>query len=343
MAIAATAGKAGVSSSGDVRPVALAKNIVTDPGIIYTSADAMMFATTNVIGFVACLGAVGVAATLKVVDAVQPQFLKRMPEMAKVAFDDRTPLRAGGMALLVVGGAAFAGGVLLPAAASFFLAVANFSIAESITRQEHVNPKKAEAAEKKTEKPSISATLFRRPDLYLNIGFACAGLMAGGAALFVLPLVGAAFCMGVTNVMQGRPEHAGHPKMLTSLAAVTFAGIGFVNGHGLIAAAHLINGLVIAEFERRITPGGSMLQVLKETLGTLASFAEFGRQGRTLKPVLQPVLVPVPVPVPDSGPGPLDNAASMEDFNNAAEQKATGSSPKSDPVRKKRNLRDFSA
>lgn len=252
---------------GIAAPFIVTKRIVTDPGIIYTASDALLFATTNVVGFIACLGAVGVAAALKAADIMKPGFLTKHPKIAAVAYDDRTPLRAGAMALLVVGGAALATGAWLPAAASFFLGAANIAMANSISKQDHSKPG-ADPAKK--EKPGIGALLFKRPDLYLNIGFALAGLMAGGASLYVLPLVAVAFGVGMNNVIKGKPEHEGHPKMITSMAAFAFAGIGFATGHGLIAVAHLINAAVIAEFERRVTPGGSMLKVLRESTLTLA-------------------------------------------------------------------------
>lgn len=242
-------------------PFAITKKVVTDPGIIYTGADALLFATTNTVGFVACLGAVGVAATLKALTVTRPSFLSRHENIARIAYDDRTPLRAGALALLVVGGAAFSGGAFLPAAASFFLAAANFAMAESITRQDHSRP--AAGGTKEKAAPSTAELLFKRPDLYLNAGFACAGLMAGGAALVIIPVVATAFGLGLRNVMQGRPEHEGHPKMITAGAALAFAGIGFANNHGLIAAAHAVNAAVLVEFERRVTPGG-MIRIAKD-------------------------------------------------------------------------------
>ncbi len=263
---------------GIALPFVVTKKIVTDPGIIYTAADAFLFATTNVVGFMACLAAVGVAAALKAVDVAKPDFLKKYPKIAEIAYDDRTPLRSGALALMIVGGAAVATGAWLPAAAGFLLAGANFAMAESISRQDHTKPHAANTPAKK-EKPKMLSLLFKRPDLYLNLGFACAGLMAGGASLFILPLVGIAFSVGMNNVIKGKPEHMGHPKMITSMAAMAFAGIGFASGHGLIAAAHLVNALVIAEFERRVTPGGNMLTVVKESFATLGRFVGLGKLG----------------------------------------------------------------
>lgn len=254
-----------VKPRGLAAPVVIAGKVMTDPGIIYTGADALLFATTNTVGFVACLGAVGVAATLKALTVTKPAFLSKHATLASIAYDDRTPLRAGALALLVVGGAAVSGGAMLPAAASFFLAAANFAMAESVTRQDHSKPEIGVKKEK--PRPTTAELLFKRPDLYLNAGFACAGLMAGGAALFILPAVATAFGLGMRNAIQGRPEHEGHPKMITAGAAFAFAGIGFANHHGLIAAAHAVNAAVLVEFERRVTPGG-MWQIAKDMAST---------------------------------------------------------------------------
>src|SRR5262245_54803773 len=105
-------------------PGAMIKGVIIDPGIVYTSADVLLFAGANTVGLTAMLAATGLAASLKALSIIQPKFLDKYPKISKVAFDDRTPLRAGGMALLVVGGAAISTGAFLPAAASLLFAVA---------------------------------------------------------------------------------------------------------------------------------------------------------------------------------------------------------------------------
>ncbi|MEZ0223389.1 MAG: hypothetical protein ACAH83_02460 [Alphaproteobacteria bacterium] len=268
-------------------PGAILGGVVLDPGIVYTSADVLMFAGTNTTGLVAMLAATGIAASLRTMSILKPTFLEKYPKITAIAFDDRTPLRAGGLALLVVGGAAVSTGAMLPAAASFLFAAANFRLAESISKKadnQQVNPSprltKPSAAE-------MTAVFIKRPELYLNAGFACAGLMAGGAALFVLPVVGAAFAVGMKNALQEKPEYAGHPKIITATAAAVFAAIGYANGHGLIAAAHAINAAVLVEMERRVTPGG-MLQIAKDMAGTV------GRLFTGKKPPSLPQKRPVP-------------------------------------------------
>ena len=116
--------------------------------------------------------------------------------------------------------------------------------------------------------------MVKRPDMYLNAGFALAGLMAGGAALFILPVVAVAFVVGMKNTLQNRPEHTMHPKLITASAAGLFTGIGHSSGHGLIAAAHALNTVVLVEMERRITPGGGK-QIIKDVLGGIRKILSF--------------------------------------------------------------------
>jgi len=237
-------------------PGALIRHVLLDPGIVYSSADILLFSATNTLGLAATVAATGIAAGLRTCAVLQPRFLEKYPAVRRIAFDDRTPLRAGGLALLVVGGAALGGGAVLPATASMLFAVANFRLAESIsiTSGHHqVSPPP------RLTKPSAAenvVTFLKRPEIYLNTGFACAGLMSGGGALFILPVVTLAFGMGLRNVLREQPEYAGHPKLLTAAAAALFAGIGYANGHHLIALAHAMNGAVLLEMERRVTPGG---------------------------------------------------------------------------------------
>lgn len=296
MVASTTTNKVAPPARGWQIPGALTKGVVLDPGIVYTTADVLLFAGTNLTGLAAMLAATGLAATLRTMSILQPKFLDRYPKIASVAFDDRTPLRAGGLALLVVGGAAVSTGAMLPAAASFLFAAANFRLAESISKKadnsQQVNPSprlvKPSAAE-------ITAVFIKRPELYLNAGFACAGMMAGGAALFILPVVATAFGIGMKNALQEKPEYAGHPKIITATAAAIFAGIGYANGHGLIAAAHALNAVVLVEMERRVTPGG-MLQIAKDMAGTVGRLftskkpATAPKPQRVLTPEAQPSL-----------------------------------------------------
>lgn len=286
-------------------PVALTKGVILDPGIVYTSADVLLFAGTNPVGFGAMLTATGIAAGLKGTAVMQPKFLDKHPKVKAFIHDDRTPLRAGAVALLVVAGTAFSGGMMLPAAASLLFAVANYRLAESISKQ-HVEAEARKAAENegkpKNKAKEFAKALFTRPDFYLNAGFACAGLMAGGAALFVLPLVAVAFGVSIRNALKGKPEYAGHPKMITGTAAGVFAGIGHANGHGLIAAAHALNAIVLMEMERRVTPGGfkqiakdmaeSSLRLLK--LNKLADMVNKPQPAPVAAPTVDPVKTPEP-------------------------------------------------
>lgn len=278
-------------------PGALTRHVVLDPGLAYTAADTLLFLGTNIVGAVSMVSAIAIATALKTISVLQPQFLDKHPRIKELANDDRVPLRAGGLAMLLVTGATLATGAWLPAAASFFFAIANFGLAESASKK-HIDAENEKAAAHKTQSMTEKAVaLLKRPDIYLNVGFGLAGLMAGGASMMILPLVGAAFVLGAKNTMQGKPEYAGHPKLLTATAAVLFAGIGVATGHGLIAAAHLINGIALGEMERRMTPGG-LPQILRDIKGSVtgAMGALFGR--KPAAPVAAP-MIPVPdMPIP---------------------------------------------
>ncbi len=279
-------------------PPALVRHVALDPGIIYTGADILLFAGTNVLGLGATIAATGLAAGLKTLSIIQPEFLKKYPRITNIAFDDRTPLRAGGLALLVVGGAAVSGGTLLPAFASFLFAAANFRMAESISKHhKDEEAKKALSPEHKPDAIEVTIMMIKRPDLYLNAGFACAGLMSGGAALFVLPVVATAFGISVKNAVTGQPEHTGHPKMLTAASGAAFATIGHANGHGMIAIAHAMNAAVLLEIERRVTPGG-VLQIAKDLASSGLKLISVGRKKAPEKvlvvepPKVEPARIP---------------------------------------------------
>lgn len=282
-------------------PVALTKGVILDPGLVYTSADVLLFAGTNPVGFGAMLTATGIAAGLKTTAVMQPKFLDKHPRLKAFIHDDRTPLRAGAVALVVVAGAAFAGGLMLPAAASLLFAVANYRLAESISKKHHEDEarKAAENAGKPRNKgKEFAKALFTRPDLYLNSGFACAGLMAGGASLFVLPLVALAFGVSIRNALKGKPEHAGHPKMITGTAAGVFTGIGYANHHGLIAAAHALNTIVLFEMERRVTPGGYK-QIAKDMAESTLRLCKLNKLADMInKPQPAPTVEPEKIPQP---------------------------------------------
>lgn len=308
-------------------PGALTRHVALDPGLAYTAADTLLFLGTNIVGAVSMVSAIAIATALKTISVLQPQFLDKHPKIKELANDDRVPLRAGGLAMLLVTGATVATGAWLPAAASFFFAIANFGLAESASKQ-HIDAENEKTAAHKTQSMAEKAVaLLKRPDIYLNVGFGLAGLMAGGASMMILPLVGAAFVLGAKNTMQGKPEYAGHPKLLTATAAVLFAGIGFATGHGLIAAAHLINGIALGEMERRMTPGGlpQILRDIKTSIGSL-----FGR--KPAAPVAAPVM-PVPdMPIPvAAAPLPPRNTL-QQSFEPAATEVTVVSFPVHQPT-----------
>jgi hypothetical protein len=304
-------------------PRTFVKDVALDPGIVFGVADVLLFAKTNPVGFIACLSATGISVGLKTLHLAQPKFLQNYTRLAEIAGDSRTALRASGMALLVVGGAAVAGGAFLPAAAGFLLAVGNFRLAQSLSDAMEVyklvqKKEKEKIAALESGAPvledapaplaavkmnwqqrtaQITTLSVKRPDLYINGGFACAGLMAGGASLFILPLVAVAFGVSMKNIIQNKPEHIGHPKMMTAGAGFTFAGIGVAEGHGLIAAAHTINAVILTDAERRVTPGG--IRAIGDNIRS--AFAKALRLDKPQKPETLDHPIPVPFDAHDLG------------------------------------------
>lgn len=270
------------SEAKKLTPRTFVKDVALDSGILFGVADVLLFAKTNPVGFIACLSATGLSVGFKTLHLAQPKFLQNYTKLAEIAGDSRTALRVSGLALLTVCGASIATGAVLPAATGFLLAVGNFRLAQSLSdameahklfKQREQEKKAAlesgilivenapaqEVAAKMNwhQKTLQIATLsVKRPDLYINAGFAGAGLMAGGAALFVLPVVAVSFAVSMRNIVRALPEHNGHPKLMSSGASAGFAGIGGLEGQGLIAAAHILNMAVIADAEKQVTPGG---------------------------------------------------------------------------------------
>lgn len=295
-------------------PRSFVTDVALDPGIVFGVADVLLFAKTNPVGFIACLSATGLSVGLKTLHLAQPKFLQNYTKLAEIAGDSRTALRVSGLALLTVCGASVAGGALLPAATGFLLAVGNFRLAQSLSdamaarklAQQIEQERKAALAAgqpviENTPAPAaplrwhqkaaqIGTLSVKRPDLYINAGFAGAGLMAGGAALFVLPVVAVSFVVSMRNIVRALPEHNGHPKLMSAGASAGFAGIGTLEGQGLIAAAHMLNMAVMADAEKQVTPGG-WRQVGENIRDGIAKLL---RLDKPEKP--QPVDHPIPVP-----------------------------------------------
>lgn len=320
-------------------PRRFVKEVALDPGILFSVADVLLFAKTNPVGFIACLGATGLSAGLRTLHVANPAFMKNMPRLSAIAADDRTALRVSGLALLTVTGASIATGAMLPAAAGFLLAVGNFRLAQSLS--DAMEARRLEKMKKAAQAPDadapdapapapgpapaarawpqrlrdIAVLSVKRPDLYISGGFACAGLMAGGAALFVLPVVAVSFGVSMRNIIRALPEHNGHPKLMSAGASAGFAGIGTLEGQGLIAAAHVLNMTVMAEAERQVTPGG-WRRIGENIRQGLARALRLDRP-KPPEPVAHPI--PVPFDAHDLGedlPPPLPEAGKLKQHFN---------------------------
>ncbi|MCK5517931.1 MAG: hypothetical protein KAI61_00820 [Alphaproteobacteria bacterium] len=111
----------------------IVKEVITDPGVAYTIGDTILFASLHsVVGFVACLVAMGVSIVSKTLSVSDTDFAKKNPRFAKIFFDPKTPLNACAASMFVVGAIAFVAGAWIPAVAGFLWGVGVVRIAQSI-------------------------------------------------------------------------------------------------------------------------------------------------------------------------------------------------------------------
>lgn len=266
----------------------VSKEVVTDPGVGFGVRNALLFAAnTNMVGLTSTIIAATIATGAKILSQTKPAFLERHPDIARVVKDGRTPLQAIGLSLLVVGGAAFAMGAWLPAATSFLFAVANFRNAESIAARLRAGKGEVkDTPQEGSRLKKLALLTLKRPDLYINLGFAASGLMSGGLAWIAFPVIAAAFGISMRNAMQEMPEYKTHPKAISSAAGLVFAGIGFATGNVWPAISHLIGSAVLFNIETRVTPGG-MKQVLKDIGSGVASLFGGGSKQKQEEPAPQ--------------------------------------------------------
>ncbi len=259
------------------------REIATDPGVLWNICDTLLFATVNAASAISYGVATVVSAGCKACSETKPAFLKKYPKLAALLEDPRTPLRVGGLTSLLVAGIALASGGILPAITSTAFAVATFKVANSISEAMGYEAQKKEKTKKdpvwkQKLKKIMKHPAIKRPDLYASAGLMLAGMMAGGASLWALPLVAAGFLISTRNSIQDRPEHEAHPKAIFGLSAAIFAGVGATTGNWLPCAAHLVNIFVFMNIESRITPGG-FKQVMTDIKDGITSFPEKAEKG----------------------------------------------------------------
>lgn len=210
------------------------KEVVMDPGIGFSVRNVLLFAAGyNLLGLYSCLAAAVAAVAIKVFSITRP---KGLPA---ILLDKRMTLWIISAALFLTAAGAFVKGAMLPAFAGGLFAAGNIRIAESLSGRGK-------------ESKDILELLFKRPDIYINAGTALACLMAGNAALWVLPLV--IFSTGVMlfNAWHKKPEYAGYPKTVIAASTFVSALIAFANAHILIGISHLMGAAILFNVERRL-------------------------------------------------------------------------------------------
>ncbi len=225
----------------------LTDEFLTDPGIGFITANILLFANnTNALGFYLCIAALIIAIAIKVLFISEIHFQKE-----SLIFDPRLTLWINCTVLMIVAIGSLLNTFFLAALTGCFLAIANFLIAESISKHED------------TEKISFFTLLFKRPGLYLNIGTMLACLLAGYQAIFLIPILLVSLFIALRNMWLQYPECYMHPKLLISLSSIASVGIGIYNKNLTVAAAHVIIALVYISIEVRITDNG-IKQILKD-------------------------------------------------------------------------------
>ncbi|MFH1159070.1 MAG: hypothetical protein V1721_09385 [Pseudomonadota bacterium] len=279
---------------------AIAKEVLTDQGVNYNAADTLLFAaSTNLWGIAMCLTALGVSALSKGLAVSDTNIVKKDSWLGKTLLDPKTPLMTNAATLAVIGAVAVASGSWIPAAVSLLWIITDYRLAQSIENAKREKEKTAQNGEKQ-EKPGFRRTLsllFKRPDMYLYGGNAVAGLLAGGAAIWMFPVIAFAGAIAFKNAVQNKPEHKWHPKIVFAIVDAGIAGIGIASGNWLPALAHVMYGGVMLKTECDITPGGGR-QILRDVKGGFARL--LGGKKEELAP--SPSLAPVPLSgKPDTG------------------------------------------
>lgn len=239
------------------------QEVSTDPAVGWSVMDVLLFAGNNPIGVGAYAASAVIASTCKALSLKTPKWLDKMPRLKRVVGDDRTPMRAGGIASLVMMTLAAIELSPLVALTSLSFAGGYFKTGQSLSeaRRAAENP-----AAENGPMPSIGRLMYQRPDMYIAVGFVMAGLLAGGASLYALPAIAAGCAIGLRNIVKKKPEHAHHPKLVYGLASTFFSYVGFAAGLPVIGVAHAMGAAIFLKVESDITPGG-FKQVIKDVFG----------------------------------------------------------------------------
>ncbi len=228
----------------------LTKEIFTDTGIGFITANIFLFATnTSALGFYACIFAFVIAVAIKTLSIKKLYFI----DEESFVFDPRLTLWITCVVLMIVAVGSILQTYFLAALTGCFFAVSNFMIAESLSK----------SVEDEEEDNSFKALLFKRPDLYLNIGTIMACLLAGSEAVFLIPILITALVISLRNDWLQMPEYYLHPKLLVALSSTISVAIGIFNKNFLVAIAHVIIAIVFISIEINITKGG-INQILRD-------------------------------------------------------------------------------
>ncbi len=210
------------------------KTVILDPGVGFSIRNVLLFAAgNNPLGLYACLVAALATVAVKLLAVANPRALPVR------VLDPRMTLWIISAALLLTAAGALLQGEFLAAMAGVLFATGNVRIAESLSTAGR-------------GESGLLSLLFKRPDIYLNAGTAVACLMAGQAALWVLPLIFVSTLITLYNAWFEKPEYSGYPKTIIAAATLTSAGIAFANAGILIGFSHILGAAILFGVERRL-------------------------------------------------------------------------------------------
>ena len=246
--------------------------VLNNPGVIMAGVSVLFFWGTPLAALACGVAAVAGAAS-ETLRLAAPDFLKRHPRLAEIACAPGTTMRlcSGAMVGCVLGllhkGLTKGGGggdvmqnVIYPAIDSTMFAIADQMIGGDRDRAGH-NPAPVQIAPVKTPLTAgkVASGLFKRPTLYIGLGFGMVGLMSGALAqAVVLPLVGLSVAVGLRNIFQDRQPHEGHPNIISAASALVFA-VSAIRSHPRLTGIGICNAVtfwLLTRFDGEATPGG---------------------------------------------------------------------------------------
>jgi len=145
-------------------------NVATDPGVLLSIGNSVLFWSGGGVPQVASISAVVATTAIKTAS----EFL---PKSNNILMHDKAPLLAVGAALSIMCGDAIAGGQVAPAIAAGAFAVTNFSLAGVFNKM-------------KEKFSNVATRLTTQAETWSTLGLGAVAYMSAGGASVALPFLG---------------------------------------------------------------------------------------------------------------------------------------------------------